>query len=115
MARGNVDVVEALVLMTIAHDEGGERPALASRRHTAAVFHDADLWILSAPPERYREYQAQVRAEYAHVPDALFARGRGAILGGFAQREAIYRTATAHREWEAAARHNVAQELRMLG
>lgn len=114
VARGTIDVVEALILMTIEHDGDSALSALASHRHTAAVFHDADLWILSAPEGRYREYMRQVRREYAHVPADLFARGRGAILRGFAQRESIYRTATARREWEAAARRNLAEELRHL-
>lgn len=114
VARGNVDVIEALVLMTTDHDAGGERPRLASRRHTAAVFHDADLWILSAPADRYREYAGQVRQEYAHVPQDLFARGRGAILSGFLQRAELYRTAHARRHWEDRARSNLSAELDRL-
>lgn len=115
VARGTVDVVEALILMTVDHDAAGDRPALASRRHTAAVFHDADLWILSAPESRYREYAVQVRAEYAHVPDDLFARARAGILGDFTGRAQLYRTGHARTQWEGRARANVAAELRRLG
>lgn len=50
---------------------------------TGAVLVDADLWILSAPPERYDRYAADVRAEYAHVPDARWVEGRGAVLRRF--------------------------------
>ena len=34
------------------------------------VLSDADLAILGASAERYAEYAADVRREYAHVPDA---------------------------------------------
>lgn len=114
VAPGNVDVVEALVLMTLDHSVDGAGSALASWRHTVAVFHDADLWILSAPPARYREYADQVRQEYAHVPDPLFAQARAQILAGFAQRDAVYRTATARERWQARARANLEAELARL-
>ena len=51
-----------------------------------------DLSILGAPPERFREYEAQVRKEYAWVPDALFHRERGKILQSFLARPSIYAT-----------------------
>ncbi|USQ80786.1 DUF4031 domain-containing protein [Ornithinimicrobium faecis] len=114
VTQGNVDVVEALVLMTLDHDADGGASLLASRRHTVAALHDADLWILNAPAERYAEYARQVRAEYAHVPDDLFAQGRSAILSDFAQREQLYRTAHACTQWQDAARTNLAAELAAL-
>lgn len=114
VAQGNVDVVEALVLMTLDHDADGGASILASRRHTVAALHDADLWILNAPAERYSEYARQVRAEYAHVPDDLFAQGRSAILSDFAQREQLYRTAHARTQWQDVARTNLAAELATL-
>jgi len=48
----------------------------------SALLFDADLAILASGPERYAAYCAGVRAEYAHVPDADFRRGRAAILQG---------------------------------
>lgn len=105
-----VDAVEAGVLMTAAHEV---EPA---GRHTSMLeaFHDADLWILSAPADRYAVYRSQVRAEYAAVPDDRFRTGRSAVLAGFAGRERIYRTEHAHREWTARARVNLDLELREL-
>lgn len=114
VARGNADVVEALVLMTLDHDAAAGAGVLASRRHTAAVLHDADLWILAAPEDRYREYTTQVRTEYHHVPDDLFALGRSSVLTGFAHREVLYRTGHARAHWEARARTNLAAELDRL-
>lgn len=114
VTRGNVDVVESLVTMTIDHDIDGGPSHMASWRHTSAVFHDADLWILSSPADRYQEYAAQVRQEYAHVPETLFGQGRGSILAGFLTRPRLYRTDLAQQQWEPRARENVAAELDRL-
>jgi predicted metal-dependent HD superfamily phosphohydrolase len=105
-----VDAVEAGVLMTAAHEVG---PA---GRHTSMLeaFHDADLWILSAPADRYAAYRSQVREEYAAVPDERFRTGRVEVLAGFAGRERIYRTEHAHLRWTARARVNLGAELREL-
>ena len=102
-----VDAVEAGVLMTLTHEIPTGTP------HTALMeaFHDADLWILSAPSERYTDYRKQVREEYAHMPDDLFGQGRAAILAGFLERERLYRTDHAHEEWTGQARTNLAAEL----
>lgn len=50
---------------------------------SGAVLVDADLWILSAPAARYDRYVDDVRAEYAHVPDATWRTGRGQVLDRF--------------------------------
>jgi predicted metal-dependent HD superfamily phosphohydrolase len=42
----------------------------------AQVLVDADLSILGAEPARFQEYEAQVRSEYAWVPDATFRSTR---------------------------------------
>lgn len=47
---------------------------------SAALLVDADLWILSAPRERYERYAADVRGEYHHVSDQDWPRGRRAVL-----------------------------------
>lgn len=108
---GLVGAVEAGVLMTAAHEVEPGGP------HTAMMeaFHDADLWILSAPAARYAAYRGQVREEYAHVPDELFRQGRAQVMGGFAARERVYRTEHAHARWTGRARTNLAAELADLG
>lgn len=50
---------------------------------TGAVLVDADLWVLSAPADRYDRYAADVRAEYAHVADEAWVAGRGSLLTRF--------------------------------
>jgi len=104
---GIVDTVCSLVEASAAHD-------VADRRGPQAAFHDADLWILSAPEERFDGYCADVRREYAAVPDADYATGRTAILRPFVERESVYRTSHARRHWELAARRNVQRELDRL-
>ena len=76
---------------------------------------DADLGILAAPRERYDEYVAAVRREYAHLEDAVFDAGRAEVLRGLAAKPQLFHTAYAREHWEAAARANVERELAGLG
>ncbi len=73
---------------------------------------DADLAVLAAPAERYGQYAADVRVEYAHVPDPAFAAGRSAVLRALVDRPLLY--AGGRPAWEARARANVAAELDRL-
>ncbi len=106
VAADDIETVRDLVLATSTHDL---RPGGLS-----AAFHDADLWILGAPAERYAEYTGQVRKEYAAVPGDAFRAGRAAILRPFLDRESIYATQTARDRWEGAARANLLRELEVL-
>lgn len=112
-------------LMALGLDAGDveqvRRLVLATERHEAplddgldAAFHDADLWILAAPEERFDEYCAQVRQEYAAVPDAAYAAGRTAVLEPFLRRDTVYATRYGRRVWGERARVNVARELARL-
>ena len=74
-----------------------------------ALLIDVDLAILAAEPARFDAYEAQIRAEYAWVPDALFAAKRAEILAQFLARTAIYRTPSLHARWEDRARANLAR------
>ena len=79
----DVRTVDDLVRMTADH---GAAHGDALQR----AFHDADLWVLAADEDRFDEYCAQVREEYASVPDAVYRparagdphgpRGRGGSL-----------------------------------
>ncbi|GAA4078079.1 hypothetical protein ACFFOS_06985 [Nocardioides kongjuensis] len=72
---------------------------------------DADLSILAAAQERYDEYVAAVRSEYAHLDDDVFAAGRAEVLRALTDTPALFRTAHGRSEWEKTARANVAREL----
>ncbi|MGB3258712.1 MAG: hypothetical protein WBG89_05550 [Ornithinimicrobium sp.] len=110
----DIDAVEALVLMTVDHQVPGAARAEVLDPDLLEAFHDIDLWILSAPAPRYREYARQVRDEFAHVPSELFAAGRRHILQGFAERPDIYRTAHAQQRWQERARSNLSTEIAAL-
>jgi predicted metal-dependent HD superfamily phosphohydrolase len=106
--RARIEAVAALVRATEHHEEGSAAVSPAD----AAVLFDADLAVLAGP--RYEEYAADVRAEYAHVPDQAFRSGRAAILRELLARPRIYRTPTAHERWEADARAHLAAEIATL-
>lgn len=106
MPAADIATVETLVLMTDGHDVAHTAPAQA--------FHDADLWILSAPTERFDAYCAQVREEYAHVPNPLYRQARSRILDDFVHRPQLYVTGFAQAEWDTAARDNLRRELARL-
>lgn len=78
------------------------------------ALHDADLAILGASEVRYARYAADVRKEYAWVPDADYREGRRVILDVFLSRERIYRTEAMFAEGEEAARRNMAAEVERL-
>ncbi len=104
----NVAEVARLVRLTSTHDPAPED-------HRGAVLCDADLAILAAEPERYREYTDGVRRDYAAVPDADFRSGRLAVLTELLDRPALFRTEQARQTWDARARANLAAEIAALG
>jgi predicted metal-dependent HD superfamily phosphohydrolase len=103
-----VGEVARLVRLTETH-----RPDDADRNGCA--LSDADLAILAAPEQRYDEYVAAVRREYAHLPDEVFVPGRAAVLGALADKPQLFHTAYARERWEAPARANLERELAVLG
>ncbi|MEU6184985.1 metal-dependent phosphohydrolase [Nocardia sp. NPDC047038] len=100
--------------------EVGRLVRLTATHRTAAddrngnVLCDADLAILAADASGYAAYTRAVRAEYAHVPDDLFRAGRAAVLRKLAEQPRLFRTPTARRRYEEAARANLAAELAAL-
>ena len=100
--------VARLVRMTETHQPADEDA-------NGCALSDADLAILAAPRDRYDEYVAAVREEYAHVPDEAFRPGRAAVLRALAGKPHLFHTAHARAHWEAAARANLERELAELG
>lgn len=109
VADDTLDVAEVarLVRLTERHD-----PAPGDRNGEALC--DADLAILAAPADRYREYAAGVRQEYAAYSDADFRSGRLGVLEDLAARHPLFRTSYAREHWEPRARANLAQEIAEL-
>jgi predicted metal-dependent HD superfamily phosphohydrolase len=80
----------------------------------AEVLVDIDLAILGSDTTRFDEYEAQVRAEYAWVPESLYRAARTQVLEGFLKRERIYSTEFYHSAYETRARENIARSLARL-
>jgi predicted metal-dependent HD superfamily phosphohydrolase len=76
---------------------------------------DIDLAILGAPPLRFDQYEAQVRAEYQWVPGFIFRRERRKILQQFVDRTRVYQTAPFFEQFESQARTNLQRSIRQLG
>lgn len=75
---------------------------------------DIDLAILGAEPERFDQYERDVRAEYAWVPMPIFRVKRAEILLRFLAAPCIYQTAHFHALLDARARDNLAHSLETL-
>jgi predicted metal-dependent HD superfamily phosphohydrolase len=109
-------------------EAGGSEPSaervhalIMETRHRAApcdadakLLVDIDLSILGAPPQRFDESDRQVRAEYAHVPQAAYCEGRRAILQAFLARPTLYSTEHFHTRLEERARDNLRRALARL-
>jgi|SRR6266850_2717862 len=80
----------------------------------AQVLVDIDLAILGAAPERFDEYERQIREEYAWVPDFLFHRERRRILEDFSARPSIFSTLFFRARLERQARANLARSIAAL-
>jgi len=94
---------------------------LATRTHVAAqddpdtnLLLDIDLAILGSSYSRFDEYEAQVRREYAHVPEAEFRSGRAKVLRSFLDRPRIYATDAFRDALEPRARENLQRSLLSL-
>ena len=97
----------AALIMTTRHDA-------VPTNIDAAVLVDVDLSILGAPPPRFDEYEREVRAEYAHVPDVLFRRERRKILRRLLERPQLYNTPRMHESHEQRARANLERSVARL-
>jgi len=95
--------VFALVVATRHHgvEAGGDTPLMV----------DVDLAILGAAPERFEEYERQIREEYAWVPGFLFRRKRRKTLREFLERPRLYNTDFFHERLDAQARRNLRKTL----
>ena len=105
-------LADAMIRATAGHTLPDD--LVGTHRADTAGFLDLDLGILAAPPAEHDAYVAQVRREYAHLPEAAWRAGRGMVLAGFAARERLFLTAAGLARWEAPARANIAREREAL-
>jgi len=97
------DRVHALIMAT-RHDA-------VPQDADAQLLVDVDLAILGATPDRFAEYEDQIRREYAFVPGWLFRHKRREILRGFLERPRLYSTPHFHDRLEARARENLVRAI----
>jgi predicted metal-dependent HD superfamily phosphohydrolase len=79
------------------------------------VLVEVDLSILGAKPERFDQYENQVREEYSWVPGIVFRPKRRAILTEFLERPTIFSTQKFIDAYEAQARQNLERSIKQLG
>jgi predicted metal-dependent HD superfamily phosphohydrolase len=100
--------VARLVGLTAGHATTADDP-------DGELLCDADLAILASDDDRYAEYAAAIRREYAHVPEDAFRAGRRQVLRALLELPSIYRLPPLREAWEAKARANLENELKTLG
>lgn len=96
--------VARLVSLTAGHATAGDDP-------DGGLLCDADLAILASDDDRYAEYVAAIRQEYAHVPEEAFRAGRARVLRALLALPSIYRRPPLKEAWESRARANLTREL----
>lgn len=101
-----IDAVNCLILATKKHD--------ASLHVDAALLVDVDLSILGQLPDRFWQYEEQIRAEYSWVPKEVFSVKRAEILDGFLARRRIYNTDDFFDRLESQARTNLQESVGRL-
>ena len=107
LAPDGADRVERLIMAT-CHDA-------VPQGEDAQLLVDVDLSILGAAPERFDEYERQVREEYSWVPEAIFRRERRKVLEAFLGRDTIYSTDHFRDTRERRARDNLQRSVEKLG
>lgn len=98
--------LKELIMATKAH--------VSHEDSDAQLLIDIDLSILGRRPEKFEEYERQIRQEYAWVADEAFAAGRAAVLEGFLARPRIYGTSTMFEKYEQTARENLTRSIKQL-
>jgi predicted metal-dependent HD superfamily phosphohydrolase len=103
---GFADQVAGLILATKHTTQASD--------HDARLICDIDLSILGRSEDVYARYAGAIREEYAWVPEADYRAGRRAVLENFLGRESIFSHDVFVEKYEAAARRNLADEIRRL-
>jgi predicted metal-dependent HD superfamily phosphohydrolase len=106
VARERIERITQMILAT-RHD-------MLPRGQDQALLVDIDLAILGAARPRFMEYEAQIRAEYAWVPEDIFKQKRSAVLRKLLARKPLYATPELRELLEHHAKANLAYSLQLL-
>lgn len=99
VASAQCQLVHSLIMAT-SH---GDAPTGATHQ----LLVDIDLSILGTSPERFAEFEQQIRFEYGWVPVEVYRARRAELLQHFLRRPRIYCTDIFHEAQELQARRNV--------
>lgn len=80
----------------------------------ASLVVDIDLAILGEAENIYDKFEHNIRKEYKQVPAFLYKKKRSEILGGFLDRDSIYKNEYFYNKYEVQARENIGRALSML-
>lgn len=103
LTPAQVERIDWFIMCTKKHE--------ATDDNDLGMFLDFDLAVLAEAEDAYMDYAAAVRAEYIHVPELEYTRGRAQFLRSMLDRPAIYNRFIA---LEGRARRNLQAELATL-
>ena len=87
-----------------------QQHAVASESDLAYLL-DIDLAILGSSPQRFAEYQQQIRQEYVWVDELMYQEKRHAVLRQFYLAQPLYQTRYFQQHYEQQAKTNLKQAL----
>ena len=99
----HIKMIDSLIMATCHLKDTGK----AAKTKLAQWIVDIDLAILGSSPQRFTQYETQIRQEYAWVPEALYQQKRQAVLMQFLHRPHIYQSPLFQQRFEAQARRNL--------
>ena len=94
-----------IILATASHQSEDEE---------TMIFLDADMAILGADENRYKDYREKVRKEFSIYPDLLYNRGRRKFIETTLKRKSVFLTTAFLEKYEAQSRINLSHELNLL-
>jgi len=101
------DIVPFLCILKTQHDIDRENDVVPP------LICDIDLAILGSSPQRFAEYQRQIRQEYVWVSEEIYQIERKKVLQNFLERDRIYLTEQCYTRFEAQARENLKNAIAM--
>ena len=106
LATAPIDRVKRMILATCDHESDTDADG--------RLMLDIDLSILGRAPDRFQEYEAQVRSEFDWVREDAFRAGRLEVLSTFLERTRLFSTDALFEVYEAQARSNLERSVAQL-
>lgn len=107
LSKQDISVIDEFILVTKHHIN----PLTNEYRHDLDYLLDIDLAILGSCPDRFDEYNNQIRKEYSWVNSLIYSFKRKSVLKGFYDKDRIYLTDYFYDKLENQARDNLKRYL----